>query len=390
MTDKYKLLITGKNPDYFISKLIRNKILIYSLEKSNNKIKIIVNKKDYEKILKLKTSYNIKVLNRYGIIKVKYLLEKYKLFLIVSIIGIIINIILSNIIFSIEVKSSNSYIRKIIYNDLKEYGIKKYRFKKSFKQNEIIKKKILKKEPNDIEWLEIESIGTKYIVKVEQRKKNKKEVVCKPRNIIAKKNAMILNITSESGEVVKKKLDYVKKGDVIISGLIHNKEMIVSKKCAIGKVYGETWYKIKLDLPINYYEEKITGNIKKQIDINVFDKTYTLFNNFKTYKRKTTPIIKSKLLPLSINYTKYLETTVKTKKYNIKTIDKEAKEIALEKLQNMLSKEDTILSKKVLKKYEKNSKIEIDVFIKVKEDITDTESIENINIEEENNKKKEQ
>ena len=35
-----------------------------------------------------------------------------------------------------------------------------------------------------------------------------------------------------------------------------------------------------------------------------------------------------------------------------------------------------------MKKSDKNSKIVIDIFFKVKEDITDTENIENINIEE--------
>ena len=44
-------------------------------------------------------------------------------------------------------------------------------------------------------------------------------------------------------------------------------------------------------------------------------------------------------------------------------------------------KEDTIISKEVLKKQEKGSKILVDVFIKVKEDITDYMDIV---IEEEN------
>ena len=45
-----------------------------------------------------------------------------------------------------------------------------------------------------------------------------------------------------------------------------------------------------------------------------------------------------------------------------------------------------MISKKILKKYEKDSKIIVEVFFRVKEDITDTVSIEDINIEEENQK----
>ena len=43
-----------------------------------------------------------------------------------------------------------------------------------------------------------------------------------------------------------------------------------------------------------------------------------------------------------------------------------------------------------MKKYEKDSKILVEVFFKVKEDITDTISIDNINIDDENVKDKEQ
>ena len=40
----------------------------------------------------------------------------------------------------------------------------------------------------------IEEIGTKYLVKVEQRKLNRNDNFCNNRNIVAKKNAMILVI----------------------------------------------------------------------------------------------------------------------------------------------------------------------------------------------------
>ena len=201
---------------------------------------------------------------------------------------------------------------------------------------------------------------------------------------------MILSIEAEEGEVVKKKLDYVKKGDVIISGLIYNKEDIVSKRCARGKVYGEIWYKVNLELPKKYYEEKVTGKTKKQIDIRFLNKRYTLFNKFKTYKRKSTNLLKSKILPISIDYSQYLETKVIRDNYTLQNVDKKATLLATSKLNDKLNNKDVIINKKVLKKYEKDSKILVEFFFKVKEDITDTISIDNINIDDENVKDKEQ
>lgn len=113
---------------------------------------------------------------------------------------------LSHLTFEVDVIHSNHEIREIIYQDLKELGIEKFHFKVNYERKEEIVEKILEKETERIEWLEIEEIGTKYLVHVEERKKNKEEEECSPRSIVAKKDAMILDIQAEEGEVVKRGL----------------------------------------------------------------------------------------------------------------------------------------------------------------------------------------
>lgn len=375
MISKYKVAIEGKNPDYFINELIKNNIYIYDLEKEYKKLIIVISLDDYNKLKKIKTSYKFYIIDSYGVVKFKYLVKKYLFFLICMFLGICLNIFLSKLIFDVEVVHSDRYIREIVYNNLRERGIYKYRFKVNYLEKEKIIKEILKKESNDIEWLEIEEIGTKYIVKVEQRKKNKEEEVCVPRNIVAGKDAFILEIQADVGEVIKKKYDYVKKGDIVISGIIHNKEEEVSRKCATGKIYGEVWYKVNLEIPMEYKEEIVTGKEKNTFEINFLNKNISLFNNFKTYKKNSTFLIGSNLLPISLNFTKYLETDVKMYKYNLFNVDDYALELASKKIKNKLGTRGEVVSKKVLKKSIKKSKIIIEVFVKVKEDITDSVEI---------------
>ena len=375
MISKYKVAIEGKNPDYFINELIKNNIYIYDLEKEYKKLIIVISLDDYNKLKKIKTSYKFYIIDSYGVVKFKYLVKKYLFFLICMFLGICLNIFLSKLIFDVEVVHSDRYIREIVYNNLRERGIYKYRFKVNYLEKEKIIKEILKKESNDIEWLEIEEIGTKYIVKVEQRKKNKEEEVCVPRNIVAGKDAFILEIQADVGEVIKKKYDYVKKGDIVISGIIYNKEDEVSRKCATGKIYGEVWYKVNLEIPMEYKEEIVTGKEKNTFEINFLNKNISLFNNFKTYKKNSTFLIGSNLLPISLNFTKYLETDVKMYKYNLFNVDDYALELASKKIKNKLGTRGEVVSKKVLKKSIKKSKIIIEVFVKVKEDITDSVEI---------------
>lgn len=372
-----KIKITGKNPNYFLNELINRNINIYNLVKTNNYLIIIISYSDYLKVLKIKTTYKIKVLRKYGILRIKELLKRYLFFIIFSILGIIINIILSNMIFDVEVIHPSKEIINLVEKDLKELGISKYKFKKNIKS---IKEKILEKEKDKIEWIEIEKIGTKYIVRVEERKLNKKEEICNPRNIVSKKEAIILEIKSSSGEIVKKINDYVSKDEVIISGIIHNKEDIVSKKCAEGIVYGETWYKINLSIPKDYSIEELTDKFSLGLNIKLFNKDLNINSKYKTYKRNNIYTLHSNIIPISINFTKYLETKIIRKIYTVNNIDEIAIKLSEKEMNKRLRKDEEILSKKVLKKSINNSKIEIEVFLKVKEDIT---SYQKINTKEE-------
>ena len=373
--NRYKLCIKGKNPDYFLNKIIDKNINIYDVSKSSRELFIEVDSDGYDKICKIKTSYKINVVEVSGLLKIKYLINKYFFFVLFFCLGVLLNVFLSKIIFDVDVVHSNGYIRNIIYDDLEDFGISKFKFKVSYDEKKKIRNKILEKEKNNIEWLEIEEVGTKYIVKVEQRKLNDKEDVCSDRNIVAKKNATILEIYADSGEVVKKKFDYVLKDDVVISGVIHNKEDIVSNKCAKGKVFGEVWYKVNVSLPVNYYNVRNTGNSSYRIGFYFLNKEFVLFNNYETYNKKDIINLRNMLLPVGINFSKYYETIETKKIYSLNNSLDKVYEIAIEKLKLKIGKDDVILSKKVLKKEIKNSKIIVEVFFKVKEDITSYKDI---------------
>ena len=386
MINKVKVLITGKNINYFLKNIISKEINIYLIDKYKDKLFIIIDYSDYLKLLDMKTTYKIKLIERYGINKYKYLLNKYLIFIIFIVLGIIINIFLSNIIFKVEVNHPNKKLVKVIKKDLSKYGIKKYHFKVTYKDKELIKDKILSLEKDKIEWLEIENIGTKYIIKVEERKLNKKESICNPRNIVAKKKAIIMEIKSSSGEIVKKKNDYVEKDEVIISGLIHNKVKIVSKRCSIGSVYGETWYNVVVSVPKYNKKEVLLKDKTYSLYIKLFKNNLDTNKKLRTYKKSEYNIIESRIIPIKIGLLKKRKIKVIKNKYKDIDIEKIAINESLKVINKKLKKDESIISKKTLKKTEKNSKIEVDVFYKIKENITSYVDISNLNIEEMNTK----
>lgn len=377
MTNRYRIKITGKDPKYFLRHLIVKKIKLYNIIEDHDGISLTVDEVDYAKILKMKTSYNIKIINRFGVAKLRYLLLKYKYILSFLFLTLGLMIILSHFIFFIDVIHSKEEIRELVENDLKEFGISKYRFRVSYAKKEEIRNKILEKENDKIEWLEIDRIGTRYIVNVEERLIKDNKVDNEVRDIVAKKDAMILNIEAETGEIVRKKYEYVRKGDTIVSGTIKNKEDEVSKVKAEGKVYGEVWYSVTVELPKKYYEEKKTGKTSKALTLRIANKKISVpfSKDNKSYISEDSPILENNLIPIKLVLETKHEIEIIDKEYNMDNSSSEAIKLATKKLEDRLDEQSMILSKKVLKKTLKNSKIIVEIFFKVRENITDYKKI---------------
>ena len=377
MTNKYRIKITGKDPKYFLRHLIVKKIKLYNIIEDHDGISLTVDEVDYAKILKMKTSYNIKIVNRFGVAKLRYLLLKYKYILFFLFLTLGIMIILSHFIFFIDVIHSKEEMRELVENDLKEFGISKYKFRVSYAKKEEIRNKILEKEKDKIEWLEIDRIGTRYIVNVEERLIKDNKVDNEVRDIVAKKDAMILNIEAETGEIVRKKYEYVRKGDTIVSGTIKNKEDEVSKVKAEGKVYGEVWYSVTVELPKKYYEEKKTGKTSKALTLRIANKKISVpfSKDNRSYISEDSPILENNLIPIKLVLETKHEIEIIDKEYNMDNSSSEAIKLATKKLEDRLDEQSMILSKKVLKKALKNSKIIVEIFFKVRENITDYKKI---------------
>ena len=83
---------------------------------------------------------------------------------------------------------------------------------------------------------------------------------------------------------------------------------------------------------------------------------------------------------------KYKKVKIITSSRNIENVDKYALDIAIKKINKQLANPH-IINKKVLKKQLKNSKIIIDVFVAVEEDIITYEDLSSIDIEKMNQEK---
>lgn len=367
-----KIKITGINIDNYIRRIIKRKINIIKLiPVSHKEAHLILKYQDYQKLTKYNTIYKLSIIEEYGSIKIKNNIKKNTILLIFILISIFIIITLSKIIFSIDIIHSDKQIRTLISNELNKYGIKKYTFKKSYEQLEEIEDKILENNKDNLEWIEIEEYGTKYIVRIEERKLNTQEEKYQYQSIISTKNAIITEVDAISGEIVKNVNDYVKKGDTVISGYITHPDNSQTPTMAKGTVYGEVWYTIKVDYPYVYQEETLTGRSKTVYVLNFINKRISLFDfdKYKSFKSKDTILLSSNLLNINLVKEKQYEVTVIDEVYTEDEVINKAIDYSKEKLQNENPNIKEIKDVKILSQQSNDSTITLNLFIKAIEDI---------------------
>jgi len=370
--------IKGKNVYDFLKRLLKLKINLLEIKyKDIHTLTVLITLNDFKKLEKMKIKYKFEIKKIYGMNLFIYKLKKHSIFLICFFISILFLIFLTNKITKVEVIHSDKNIRELLVDVLEKEDIKKHSFVKSYEKIESIKKKILQSYKDKIEWLEIKRVGTKYIVRVEERILPEKEQKLENSNIVSNSHAIIKSIEATKGEIIKNINDYVKPGDIIISGEIKLNEETKKYIAAEGKAYGEVWFHATTEYPYYYEEIKETGNKKIVYTFNFLSKKIELTKkHYKDKKSKITNILKSNILPISLNKEEQVEVNIiKENLTKEEAIKKAIKQIE-EKIKSTLKEKEYIISIKKLKVEENNSKIILEAFVSVYKNIGEVKKIE--------------
>lgn len=381
MINYFWIEIKGKSLKRFLNTILNNNINILNIRYEKNKAILKVSYEDYNKIKKIKTTCQIKIIKTNGKKKIYEEILKYKTSIIVFIISIFLIVLLSNLTLYIKIDTHNINLKKQVASELKKNNITIFSFKKNYEQLNKITKKIKQRNDN-IEWIEIENDGVITKVKIIERVKNATKQDKKYKDIIAEKNGYIRKIYSKKGELLKNIDDYVKKGEVIISGNIFRNDKLVAKTKAEGRVYAEVWYIVKLNEKKDYINLKKQKEGKKKLILNVLNKEINLFKIKKEVEKETKHnVFSNNIFSL---YIKEEKTYKKEKEiYSDDELINILETRAKKNIEKTLEKDEYIINQKTLKKTKENGKIYLEVFFKVYENIAKETNIAKIEKEKE-------
>lgn len=368
--------IKGKNLKYILNKIFKLDINILNIKYYDDRVLFKISYDDYKKIKAIKTTYEINIIKTSGKKKFYDDFFKYKTTVISFIISVFFVILLSNFVFFIDIETSNNNLKNIIRKELNYNDITLFSIKKSYSSLNNIKTNIRNNHKDNIEWIEIENDGVVTKVKVIERIKRDITSDNEYKDIVAEKDGFIRKIYSNKGQLLKNIDDYVRKGEVIISGNIFRNDEVIDKVHASGKVYAEVWYVVKVNGDIKYQTlEEDKGYFKLTLKTN--GKEFDIFKFRKDVdSTKINKLFNNKFFSL------YFENEKVYNKKEASYSDNELKKIlevkAKKSILDTLEKDEYITYQKTLKKTKENGKMYIEVFFKVYEDIAKEENIKEI------------
>lgn len=251
-----KIIIIGENPEIFINHLISNNVAVWNIEHKNNSYYLCISISDYIKIRnirsKISLKYRTKVIQKYGL-KFRLINSKIRIGICVGIILVfIINILLSNFIWQIEVEGIEKILKNDVINVCTELGITEGISKRKIDTYDLSHKIALK--ISDIAWVSLNIEGSKLTLNISEEENTDKENEV-TSNIIAKRDGTIYTIVEKRGTQNVKIGQTVRKGEVLISCIesVGNNIRYVS---ASGEIIADT---------IHSFNVKVEKNIKYRV-----------------------------------------------------------------------------------------------------------------------------
>lgn len=368
---KHYILVRIKTPKKtsLLLKLNRLNVDIKEIHYEKEYLKFMILDKDLKRVKKYLVSYKVEVIDETGIYKLKSELKKNNLIIIGIIFSSVIFLILSNLIVSVNVIHEDSTLRELIMESLKENGVTKLSFKKSYDEYERIIENIKEEYQDRIEWLEIDVEGMVINVRVEERIINDYEKDYSTCHIVASKSGIIKSIATTKGVAEVSINDYVAKGDILINGSIKLNDEVKANVCASGSVYAEVWYNISASMPMVEEIRNDTGKMRYNLMMKKgSDETVLLKSRIKGEKRVENVYL-FKIFGFEFYLQKEYEVKIEEIEYKEEEATQKLIELVREKLDLKLDNFENIIEEKVLQKDIKNNNIYIDMFLAVREQI---------------------
>jgi len=377
LTGHLTVQISGNGTERFINKLVREGLIIWNVKRlASGDVTFQMFISDVKELRKAVRYQRVKVrfIKRGGFPIFLNKMRRNVGLIAGGFIAILIVLILSNMIWNIDIEGATPEVEYKISNELQKLGVKKGQLLFLIDDPETIQQKITKKI-EEITWIGVELKGTTFHFKVVEKERPEEPAPTSPRNLVAKKEAIIVDYFIEKGKPMISINDYVKPGQILVQGDI-GKEGSPNFVPAKGVVYGKIWYETKSEVKLNSEVQVLSGEetVKKGIKLWGLSIPIWGFSN-DNYENKEIEQSEKPLkflkwtLPISFTTTTIREMEVQQKTYTRDEARELALKLAKQNLLEVIPNDAKIINENIRHETIENGKLKVIVIYEVIENI---------------------
>ncbi|MGN0242684.1 MAG: sporulation protein YqfD [Lachnospiraceae bacterium] len=271
-----RLRIEGKGIRRFLQICEHKQLLLWKKNLSEERLTCYVSIRDFYSLHPIvrKTHVRVKILSRHGLPFFFYRYKKRKMFAIGILFCLLFLYTLSHFLWDIQVFGCDAYSDEQIVHYLEKSGL---HLGKSLSQIDCAHlEEAIRQQFPDISWVSCEQTGTLLTVRLKDtippEQTNTNQTPC---DLIATHSGTIESIITRSGTPLVKQGDKVKKGDILISGVIHiyddfDNELESELTVSDGDIYLSTNETYHDEFPLSYYKKTPTGKKKNIYEFKIF------------------------------------------------------------------------------------------------------------------------
>jgi similar to stage IV sporulation protein len=260
-----KIEVRGKQIEAFINRAIQERFIVWNMRRtSSEQVELCIVLPHLFKLRPLlrRSRCRLRILERHGLPFLLDKLERRKFFAIGLLLFVIGIYAMSSFVWSVSVEGNERISSQTILEEAGKLGIHEKKWKPMLKDPEVLSRSLLSELPGAA-WVGVDIKGTRVYIKIVETTRPDDRELLSPRHLVAAKSAEVTEILAEKGKPMVKPHTVVRKGDILISGIVGSDEfqdIVVAK----GTVRGVVWEKVHVQIPLVQKTKVYIGETKKR------------------------------------------------------------------------------------------------------------------------------
>lgn len=339
--------IRGIAPERFINLCCNKRIFIWNVKRVGEDYQFHISIKNYKNLKPIarKTGMVPKITCKTGFPFLAHRYRKRVGFLAGFFLCVLLVYIMSLYIWNISFLGGSKYTPEALTKFLNKNDIYTGILRSKVDCQEIEEE--LRLAYKDIGWVSAEIKGTRLIIKItETNMPAPAQKALEPSHIVATKNGIVKSIITRTGTPLVKEGEVVKKGDILVSGILPIKAdfdevLRYQPVVADADIVCKSYYDYKDSFPMDYKDKIFSGKMKKGYFFVIFGKKLFLYNPRYSYDNYDIIVNENSLHVTDSFYLPFQYGSIKTREYKEETkqyTEEEAVTLANSRLQRYMEK----------------------------------------------------